>query len=182
MISIRGRIKRRPLNVWTIIRTPCCNVRKTNIQLLQQTEEAHCLGEIRLRRIALVDSKPPPVRNQMPVFLGNSRSQLSRCRTRRIRPIGNRVKGRKPHSNLQSRSDRAYSLHYFSQESRAILEASAVLPFSRMGAEKFVPQITVAMLNVHKAKTQFARHARSAVKLLNDFFDLRVGHHQIVRR
>ncbi len=51
-----------------------------------------------------------------------------------------------------------------------------------MGAEKFVPQITMAMFNVHKIEAELVRHASGAMKLLNDFFDFRIGEQWIVRR
>src|SRR5580692_2103862 len=118
----------------------------------------------------------------MLVFLRNPRSRLPWSRTRWIRPIRNLVKRRKPHSNLQSWSSRAYSLHNFPQESRALFEASAVFPFPRMRAEKFVPQITMAMLNVYKIEAEIVRYARGAMKLLNDFFDFCICEQRIVRR
>jgi hypothetical protein len=51
-----------------------------------------------------------------------------------------------------------------------------------VSAEKFVAQISVAMLSVDKIEPQFPSHSRRAVVVLDDAADLPVGEDGIVRR
>ena len=93
-----------------------------------------------------------------------------------------RIKCRKPHADANSRRHGTNPLHHFPQESRAILKTSAVLPFPRVRAEKFVTQIPVAMFDVHKIETQFVSHFCRAMKVFNDRTDFAVSQNQIVTR
>src|SRR5437667_7076370 len=81
----------------------------------------------------------------------NSRPRLAVHRLRRIRAVGNSVKRRKPHSDLQPRRIRTNARDDFPQKARPIFKAAAVFSLSRVRAEKFMPQITVAMLDVTKS-------------------------------
>ena len=68
------------------------------------------------------------------------------------------------------------------QKAGAILETSAVAACARVGAEKFVAEIAVAMLYIHKVEAQLPRHQRGAMKVLNDGFNFRVRQHGKVGR
>src|SRR5260370_24379290 len=87
----------------------------------------------------------------------------------------NGVKRGNAHADFQLRRRRANSLHDFAQESRAILKTSSVPPFPSVRAQKFVPQISMAMFDVDKIKTKLPRGARRAMELFNDPANLSVG-------
>src|SRR5580692_3146046 len=128
LISIRRRIQRWPLNVRTVVRTTRREIHELNAQFFQQTQEAQRLGKIRSSRIALINSESPTIRNQIPIFHGNSGPKLSGRGKRRIGPVRDGVKRGKPHGNTQSWGGRTDPLHYFLQKSRAIFEVSTILP------------------------------------------------------
>src|SRR5258708_37535125 len=107
--------------------------------------------------------------------LWNSRTQFSIGRLPRIGVERHGVKRGNAHANFQLRRSRANSLHNFAQESRAILETSSVPPFPGVRAQKFVPQISMAMFDVDKIKTKLRRGTRRAMKLFNDPANLSVG-------
>src|ERR1700730_8893190 len=109
--------------------------------------------------------------------LRNSRTQLSVARLRRIGTKRHRIKRRKAHANFPTRRNAPNSLHNFAQKSRAILKTSPVLPFPRMRAKKFMPQISMAMFHIDKIKTQFRSHAPSAMEILDDAFDFPIREH-----
>src|SRR6266481_7341655 len=129
-----------------------------------------------------IHAESPAVRNQVVMRFGNSRPQFS---IRRLGWIGTKwhgVEGREPHANRKPRRNRAYTMQNVAQKSRAIFKASAILPFSCVGAEKFVPQITVAMFDVHEVETHFTRHSCRAVEFFDDRAYLAVGQNGIVAR
>ena len=102
----------------------------------------------------------------------NSRPRLAVHRLRRIRAVGNSVKRRKPHSDLQPRRIRTNARDDFPQKARPIFKAAAVFSLSRVRAEKFMPQITVAMLDVDKIESQILREFRRSMKIRDDRFYL----------
>src|SRR6267143_4902181 len=112
-----------------------------------------------------IHAESPAVRNQVVKRFGNSRPQLSIRRLGRIRMKWHDVKRREPHPNRKSRRNRANTIDNFSQKSCTVLEAAAVWPFPRMCAQEFVPQVSVAMLDVHEVETQLTRHFCRAMKL-----------------
>src|SRR6185503_20126518 len=56
----------------------------------------------------------------------------------------------------------------------AVLEAAAVFAGPRVRAEKFVQQVTVAMLEVHEVRADLGRNLRRAHVALDEFLDLAV--------
>ena len=112
-------------------------------------------------------------------YFKNDQSETS-GRTPRIGTKRHRVKRGESHTDVQSRRYGTDPLQHFAQKPRAILETPAVLPFSRMRAQKFVPQITVAMLDVHEIEAQFPRHFRCAMKIFNDRLNFAIGQNGIV--
>src|SRR6266403_491142 len=129
-----------------------------------------------------IHSESPAIRNQGVMRFGNPTPQLSICRWGRIGTKWHGVEGREPHANRKPRRHRANPLHNFAQKSRPIFKASAVVPFSCVGAEKFVPQVTVAMLDVHKVETQLSSDFCRAMKFFDDRVYLSVGQNGIVAR
>src|SRR5271169_1850777 len=97
-----------------------------------------------------IHAKSPAVRDQVIMGYGNSRSQFSIRRSRRIRVKWNSIKGGEAHRDRESRGNRANTLDNLPQETRTIFKTSAILTFPRMGAQEFVPKISVAMLDVHE--------------------------------
>src|SRR6266436_1471412 len=87
-----------------------------------------------------------------------------------------------PFADVHPRRRRADPLQHFPQKSRAVLKTPAILPFSRMRAKKFVPQVPVAMLDVHEVETQLTRHSCRAMKVFNDRTDFAVGQDWIAVR
>jgi hypothetical protein len=67
------------------------------------------------------------------------------------------------------------SLNNLPQKARAVFESPAIISFAGVSAEKFVAQISVAMLSVDKIEPQFPSHSRRAVVVLDDAADLPVG-------
>src|SRR5437660_12688855 len=110
----------------------------------------------------------------------NSRPRLAVHRLRRIRAVGNSVKRRKPHSDLQPRRIRTNARDDFPQKARPIFKAAAVFSLSRVRAEKFMPQITVAMLDVDKIESQILRAFRRSMKIRDDRFYLGILQKRVV--
>src|SRR6267142_4065417 len=129
-----------------------------------------------------IHAESPAIRNQVVMRFGDSRPQLT---IRRFGWIGTKwhgVKGREPHANREPRRNRANPLHNFAQESRAIFKTSTVLPFPCVSAQEFMPQVPVAMLDVHEIETQLNRRFCRAMKFLDNRAYLAVGQNGIVAR
>src|SRR6267143_2731701 len=129
-----------------------------------------------------IHAESPAIRNQLVKRFGDSRPQLTIRRLRRVGTKWHGVKRGEPHANRKPRRNRANPLHNFSQKSRAIFKTPTVLPFSCVGAQEFMPQVTVAMLDVHEIKTQLTRHFCRAMKFFDDRAYLAVGQDGIVAR
>src|SRR5713226_9545146 len=129
-----------------------------------------------------IHAESPAIGNQLVMRFGNSRPQLSIRRLRRIGTKWHSVERREPDANRKLRRNRANTLHNFSQKSRAIFKTSTVLPFSSVGAQEFVPQITVAVLDVHEVETQLNRHLCRAMEFFDDHAYLSVAQNGIVAR
>src|ERR1700745_3457689 len=112
----------------------------------------------------------------------NSRPRLAVHRLRRIRAVGNSVKRRKPHSDLQPRRIRTNARDDFPQKARPISKAAAVFSLSRVRAQKFMTQITVAMLDIDKIESQIPREFRRAMKIRDDSFYLGIRQQWVVAR
>src|SRR5260221_13523351 len=162
-----------------VIRTSRRHIHQKNIQRLEQRQKLNRLRGIRLCRVARVHAKSPAIRKQIPEGLRNSRTHFSAIFSvgglRRIGMERHGVKRGNAHADFQLRRRRANSLHDFAQESRAILKTSSVPPFPSVRAQKFVPQISMAMFDVDKIKTKLPRGARRTMELFNDPANLSVG-------
>src|SRR5260370_18076901 len=90
------------------------------------------------------------------------------------------VECRKAHCDREPGSERTYALHNFSQESCAVFKAFAIAAFPRVGAEKLMPQVTVAMLYIHEVEAQIPGYERRAMKVFDDKLNVRVVNHGIV--
>src|SRR4029077_6092105 len=112
----------------------------------------------------------------------NSRPQLSIRRLRRVGTKWHGVKCREPHADVHSRCHQAYPLHHFPQKPRPVLKPPAILPFTHMRAKKFVPQVSMAVLDIHEVETKLMRHSCRAMKLFNDRANFAVGQNGIVVR
>ena len=67
--------------------------------------------------------------------------------------------------------------HDLAQDARAIFKAAAKLPFPRVGTQKFVQQIAVAMLEIHKVRPHLTRDAGGAHVIGNQFLHLAIRPH-----
>src|SRR5712664_1023504 len=114
-----------------------------------------------------IHAESPAIRNQVLMRFGDSGPQLTIRRLRRIGTKWHGVERGEPHANRKPRRNRANPLHNFSQKSRAIFKTPAVLPFSCVRAQEFMPQVTVAMLDVHEIKTQLTRDSCCSMEFLD---------------
>ena len=83
---------------------------------------------------------------------------------------------------FQAPAQSANAFDDFSQEARSILEASAVIAFTNMRAQKLMPQITVTMFHVYKIKTDLASNLRRSVKRFDDPANLAVCEQRVIVR
>src|SRR5580693_975566 len=83
---------------------------------------------------------------------------------------------------MQSRTERADALHDLAKKARAAFERAAVTSLPRVSAQKFMTQVAVAMLDVHKIKTQLPSLECRPMEVFDDRFDLWVGQQGIVGR
>jgi len=153
---------------------------KPDLQVLEQDKnrivsaKSICVGRSASRQI-------PAIRNQVVMRFGNFPVPLSIRRLRRVGAKWHGVKCREPHADVHSRRRERIPC----STSRKIAcgsQNSAILSFSRMRAKKFVPQVPVAMLDVHEVETQLTRHSCRAMKVFNDRTDFAVGQDWIVVR
>src|SRR6266852_1911205 len=174
----------------TVVRTPRRHIHQKNIQRFEQRQELNGLREIGPRWVARIHAESPAIRKQIRVRLRNSWAQFSFQLAahfsigglRRIGMERHSVKRGDAHADFQLRRRCANSLHHFAQKSRAIFKTSSVLPFPGMRAQKFVPQISVAMLDVDKIKTELPRDARRAMKLFDDSANLSICEQRKIAR
>src|SRR5579864_7119591 len=75
LVSVRWRIERRALNMWTVIRRARGNVYQSNFQFLEQRKKSRCFGHVGLSRVLRVHAKTPSIRDQRVVFFWNALSQ-----------------------------------------------------------------------------------------------------------
>src|SRR3984885_1493498 len=133
------------------------------------------LTQVRACRVMRIQAKPPTVREQLGVRLCNSDGRFPVHALLWICVEGHRIDRRQPHSNMQSRAERANPLDNFAKKARAAFERSAVASLSRMSAEELVAEIAVAMLNVHEIETQLPGQMGGAMEVSDDRFDFTVG-------
>src|ERR1700686_1744576 len=145
-----------------------------NSHLIEERQELFGFSEIRLDRVALVHAEFPAVGNQVGIVLGNSRTELARGRSRGIRSKRHGVENRNAHTDLQTPHVRTDAVPRFFKEARPVFHASAVDARARMSAQKFVTEVTMAMLDVDEIEAGFPGHMCCANKVCNDRANLTV--------
>ena len=85
------------------------------------------------------------------------------------------VVGANSDPNLQTLRGRAYGCDQFPQEARSVFKASAVLARSVIGTEEFVPQITVAMLEVNEIEPDLLSQAGGRPERRDNALNFGVG-------
>src|SRR5437660_1625590 len=88
----------------------------------------------------------------MQKVLRNTRPQFARTRQRRVRFERHNIERAQPHPKLDLVPARPNSSNDLPQNPRPVLERTAVLPWPRERAQKFVQQITMAMLDIHEIR------------------------------
>src|SRR4030095_7651506 len=68
--------------------------------------------------------------------------------------VGHDVKGRQAHDDLESRNARMNPVDDLSHEPGPVLEAAAEASFALMRAKQFVPEVSVAMLDVDELESR----------------------------
>src|ERR1700728_4606388 len=133
------------------------------------------LTQVGVCRVVRIHAKSPTVGEYVLARLCNSDGRFSVDALTWVTPEGHRVDRRQPHSNMQSRAERANPLDNFAKKTRAAFEGSAVASLSRMSAEELVAEIAVAMLNVHEIETQLPGQMGRAMEVFDDRFDFTVS-------
>ena len=83
---------------------------------------------------------------------------------------------------MQSRTERANPLHNFAKKARASLEGPAVASLSRVGAQKLVTEIAVAMLNIYEIESQLPSQMSRPMEVFDNRFDFTVRKNRIIGR
>src|SRR5580658_1371404 len=81
---------------------------------------------------------------------------------------------------MQSRTERADALHDLAKKARAAFERAAVTSLPRVSAQKFMTQVSVAMLDVHEIKTQLPGHECRPMEVFDDRLDFSVGEQRVI--
>src|SRR5688500_2406933 len=113
-------------------------------------------------------------------LLGDPRAEFAWLRTSGVRPERNEIKRAQAHANVDLVSAGADAVNDVLQKSRAVLEGATELSRSRVRAEEFMQQITVATLNVDEVSPAIRREPRRAGILFDQSLDIRIAHHDVV--
>src|ERR1700728_388449 len=138
------------------------------------------LTQVGVCRVVRIHAKSPTVGEYVLARLCNSDGRFSVDALTWVTPEGHRVDRRQPHSNMQSRTERANPLDHFAKKARAAFEAAAVASLPRVSAEKLMAEIAVAMLNVHEIETQLPSQISRPMEVFDDRFDFTVTEQRIV--
>ena len=125
------------------------------------------------QRILLIDAESVRVGDGK--ILRNAGTQFARFGARRIRLERHGVKGAQADADLDLVAVGADAFDDLAQNARAIFERSAEFPGPREGAEKFVQQIAVAMLDIDKVRANVPRDPGRLDIVADQFADFRVG-------
>ena len=141
-------------------------------ELVTEFNELECFGEVVFEWIILVRAERVGIRQRK--IIGNAGAEFAGVGARWIGFERHGVVGAEADGDFDFVSVGANALDDFAQNARAIGEGAAVFAGTGEGAEKFVQQITVAMLDVHKIRAAIARHSRRAHVAFDQFPDLSI--------
>src|SRR5207237_2619637 len=105
---------------------------------------------------------------------------LTRLRSLRVRSKRNRVKGGETDAYSQSWRNCTNGRDNFAQKARAVLEAAAIVAGACVRTQELMPQIAMAVFDVHEIEACLMGQARGALKVLNNLVDLVVAQDRIV--
>ena len=108
---------------------------------------------------------------------------MRRAEGARQRPLGIRLERQsvdraEPHTDFQPRSFGADAFDQFFQESRPVLEATAVRTRSRHRAKKFMSEIAVARFQINEIETAFLGTLRRDNVVFDQALDIVIAQHR----
>ena len=123
----------------------------------------------RIARVAAAQGCPTirPIRSTNPIRPGPKRHEVERAQ---------------PHADHQIRgrgSDRGNRL---AQETRPVLKAAAITPWPIHGAQELMPQIAMAVLDVHEGEAGALSQSRGSREVIYQPGDIAVAHQGVVGR
>jgi hypothetical protein len=92
----------------------------------------------------------------------------------------NCVKGGKTHTDVQAPRQGTDTCNHLTKESCAILEAAAVVSRTGVRTQELVPEIAVAVFNIHEIETRLMGHSSRAMEVLNDLPDFSVCKQRVI--
>src|SRR5581483_8909418 len=147
-----GRVRRRPLNMRSVVRRACSRVENLDSQRTAQLDELQSFRQIDLRGIIRIHAEAVSIRHAMSVLLGNPGTELARLRFRRIGTMRHLVKHAQSNPELDFVPTGTNAPNYLTEDSGAIFKRAAKLSGPRMRAQKLVEQVPMAMLDIHEIR------------------------------
>jgi hypothetical protein len=165
-----------------VVRTAERDVYEADVEIAQELEQGDRLGKVDLNRIVLIDAKPEYIGQEAGKLVRHTRSQGAGRRRYRIGPERHEIDCAQPDTDHQARDHCANPFDDLAQKARAILETAAVAARARARAQKFMPEIAVAMLDIDEIVAAVSGSFRSEHVVLDEATDLFVAHDRAIRR
>ena len=164
-----------------VIRAAGRNIDQRDVQAFEQVEKHIGFGKIRDDGVGRVCSKTECIGQAVVEIFRYARALFMTVSLFRIRPERNKVESAQANTNLEIRNKGPDALHNFPKETRSVLKGAAIGTVAGNGAQKFVSQISVAVLDVHKLVAQIRGHSGCLHVIVDNGSYLAVRHHGVLR-
>src|SRR6185436_17412014 len=131
-------------------------------QLRAEVHKPAWLSQIVIGWLFRPHAKAVAIRQTTGIVLRNTWAGTTRLRLGRIRPKRNKIESAQPDSNVDGISAGADPGNDLAQDARTVVEATSVWARASVGAEKFVQQIAMTMLDVDEIRSRSASDGRGA--------------------
>ena len=122
--------------------------------------------------VVRIDTEAVPVRQAVGIVLRNAGAEFSGLGDFWVGPEWDEVKRAQPHNDVDVISIGSDAVDDLTKNSRAVFERAAVPPRPGMGAQKFMQQVAVAMLDIDEVQLEIRGESCSPYVAANQLFDL----------
>ena len=132
-------------------------------------------------RSGLIRAEPAGIGQAVAEVFGNAGSLSATVGSIRVGTERNEVEYAQAYANPETRRDGPDPMDNFPEETRPVFERAAKGTATGNGAQEFVAQISVAMLDVHELIAQIGGHSRGLYIVVYNGSYLAVRHHRVIR-
>ena len=180
LVTVRRRIGGGTLDVRVVIRRTGAEADQFDPQVGAQFHELLRLREIHLQRVGGIQPEPIMVRKAVGEIVRDAGAKFARLRPGWISPERHEVERAHSNDHLNVVPVGADAVDYLAQDAGAVLKRAAVPAGPRAGAEKFVQQIAVTMLEVDEVRPRPGGEPSGADVVADKTGDLVVGPYLVV--